>query len=382
MTEHDSHADRDRTDDRRLDRVGATNEPTLPEFFDGFTDRDWQTVEEGTVRVAMVGLGWWTQEKAMPAVERSELCETTVLVSGDSARVERVVDAHETVRSGLSYEEFHDGASSEEYDAVYIATPNALHLEYAETAAGLGKAILCEKPMEATVERAERLVDACASVPLMVAYRMQTEPAVRRVRELIRRKFIGEPTGVHGQMTQRLLDINPDPEQWRLDPELAGYGASVMDLGIYPLNTARFVLDADPYSVQATMYSAHEAFSDVPDERASFRVEFPDGVSAVCTASQNAGQSSHLQVTGTEGELRLDPIFFPDEPRTLRIRRGDVDVTIEFDQRSQMTEEFDYFADRVLSATPVHPDGEHGLLDMRAIAAIHEAAETDATVSF
>lgn len=352
----------------------------LAGFFDGFTARDWQTTEEGRVRIAMVGYGWWTSEKAMPAVARSELCETTVLVSSDKEQVESVADTHETVEHGLSYEEFHDGASSENYDAVYIATPNAVHLEFAETAAELGKAILCEKPMESTAERAERLVDACGPVTLMIAYRMHTEPAVRRARELVRSGFIGEPTGIHGQMTQRLLEMNPDPDQWRLDPEIAGYGASVMDVGIYPLNTARFVLDADPHSVQASMYADHEAFSAVPDERASFRLDFPEGVSAVCTASQNAVQSSHLQITGTEGELRLDPIFFPDQPRKLRVRRGDVDATLDFDQRSQMTEEFDYFADCVLSGTEPHPDGEHGLTDMNIMKAIYEAAETDSVV--
>lgn len=345
----------------------------LSESFEEFTARDWRSDADGTVRVAMIGLGWWTQEKALPAVERSELCETTVLVSSDEERAVAAAESHGTVEEGITYEGFHDGAASDEYDAVYIATPNAVHLEYAETAADLDKAILCEKPMEASVERAEKLVEACESVPLMVAYRMQTEPAVRRARELVRDGFIGDPVAIHGAMTQRLLDINPDTDQWRLDPDLAGYGASVMDLGIYPLNTARFVLDADPQSVQASMNSAHGAFSKVPDERASFRVDFPDGVSAVCTASQNASQSSHLRITGTEGELELDPVFFPDEPRKLRVRRGDVDATLDFDQRSQMTEEFDYFADCVLSETEPHPNGEHGLVDMRALEAIYEA---------
>src|SRR5699024_4286586 len=151
----------------------------LPEFFDEFTERDWRSDADGTVRIAMIGLGWWTLEKALPAVERSELCETTVLVSSDVERATAAADANDTVVRGLTYEQFHDGAASEEYDAVYIATPNAVHLQYAETAAELDKAILCEKPMEASVERAEELVEAGESVPLMIAYRMQTEPAVR-----------------------------------------------------------------------------------------------------------------------------------------------------------------------------------------------------------
>ena len=352
---------------------------SLDRLFDGFTERDWRSDATGTVRFAMIGLGWWTKEMAMPAVEASELCETTVVVSSSKERATGLTEAHETVEHGLIYDEFHDGTASEAYDAVYIATPNALHRQYAETAAALDKAILCEKPMEATVERAEDLVAACEGVTLMMAYRMHTEPAVRRARDLVNSGFMGDIVGIHGAMTQRLLDMF-DEDHWRLDPDLAGYGASVMDLGIYPLNTARFVLDADPVSVSARMGSTHNAFADVPDEHASFRIDFADGVTAVCTASQNAAQSSHLRITGTVGELELDPVFFPAEPRRLRIRRGDVDATLDFDQRDQMTEEFTYFADRVLAGKQPLPDGEHGLADMKILRAIYEAGETGGVV--
>jgi xylose dehydrogenase (NAD/NADP) len=42
----------------------------------------------------------------------------------------------------------------------------------------------------------------------------------------------------------------------------------------------------------------------------------------------------------------------------------------------EMTEEFDYFADRVIRGEQPSPDGEHALVDMRTLAAIYEAAET------
>ena len=138
------------------------------EWLDSYDDRDWRTDVDGTVRYALVGLGWWTVDVAMPAIEASELGETTVLVSSTARKADRVGDENGVDR-GLSYDEFHDGAATEEYDAVYVGTPNATHLAYAETAADLGKAVLCEKPLEATVERAQRLVEACADVPLMVA---------------------------------------------------------------------------------------------------------------------------------------------------------------------------------------------------------------------
>ncbi|MFC5973661.1 D-xylose 1-dehydrogenase Gfo6 [Halomarina salina] len=345
---------------------------------DGFDRRDWQRSEDGTVRFALVGLGWWTREEAMPAIESSTFCETTVVVSGSHEKADRVAADTDTVTDALTYDEFLDGEARDAYDAVYVVTPNALHLPYVEAAAEYGKAVLCEKPIEASVERAERVVAAAESgdVPLMVAYRMQTDPAVRRARELVRDGEIGDPVQVHGHMSQRLMEVIPDPDQWRLDPDLTGYGATVMDLGIYPLNTARFVLDADPVSVGAQFTAEHEAFADVPDEHASFEATFDDGTEVSCTASQNAQRASSFRVVGTEGEILLEPVFYPDQTRFMTVRSGEQRVEVQVPPVNQMTEEFDYFADCLLSGASPHPDGEHGLADLRAIAAVYEAADT------
>ncbi|GAB7011723.1 D-xylose 1-dehydrogenase Gfo6 [Halorubrum trueperi] len=358
---------------------------TAADYLRTVRDRDWERVDSGTLRLAMISLGWWTRERAIPAVGDSTFCETTVVVSGSREKATAVAAETPTVEAALTYEEFAAGEAVDEYDAVYVCTPNALHLPHAETAAERGKAILCEKPMEATRERAERLVDATEDVPLMVAYRMQTDPQVRRMRELLAGGAIGDPVAVHGSMSQQLLDVvSGDPDQWRLDPELAGYGATVADLGIYPINTARFVLDADPVSVTAQMHSADEAFRDVPDQHAAFTIRFDDGTYAACTASQHAAYAGHLRVIGTDGELLLDPVFLGETPQTLRLRVDGRTLDVDDGRRNilgdEMTEEFDYFADRVLRDAPIHPDGEHALVDMRALEAVYAAAETGDTV--
>ncbi|ELZ15469.1 oxidoreductase domain protein [Haloterrigena salina JCM 13891] len=347
------------------------------DWIDSYEDRTWQTTDDGTVRYALIGLGWWTIDVALPAIESSDLGEVTVLVSSSTEKASRLAEEND-VQEGISYDEFHDGAASDEYDAVYIGTPNAYHLEYAETAAELDKAILCEKPMEATVDRAESLVETCesADVPLMIAYRMHTDPAVQRARELIADGFIGEPVSVYGHNSQPLLEMIPDPDQWRLDPDLSGYGTSVMDLGIYSINTTRFLLRRDPVSVQSQMVSNHEAFDDVPDERSSSLFVFEDDVQMISTSSQHAHEDTHLKITGTEGQIDLRPAFHGE--CSLHLSRGDVSVTIDhesFDAEREMEEEFDYFADRLLGDAEIYPDGRHGLQDMRIIEAVHESAE-------
>lgn len=346
-------------------------------LLDTGTQRDWETVDPESVdpvRIAVVGLGWFTRERALPALEASERCEPTVLVSRTAEKATRIAEAFDAPHSGISADQFHDGSASEEYDAVYVCTPNGLHLPFAETASNLGKAVLCEKPLESSAARAEQLVETCdrAGVALMVGYRMQTEPAVRRARELIEAGFVGEPVSVRGHMSQVLLDhVNPDTDQWRLDPDLAGGGA-LFDIGIYPLNTARYLLAADPVAVAGRATSTHAAFAAV-DESVTFRVVFPDDVQAACFASHNAAQSSAITVTGTAGELRIDPAFFQNRDRILHLETGDNRGSITFDRVDQLREEFDYFADRLRGDAAIHPDGEHAIVDMRAMEAVYES---------
>lgn len=347
---------------------------SVEQFLGGFPERDWQEREEGTIRVAMVGMGWWTTEQAIPAVEGSEFCETTVAVSSSIDDPQEVEGTD--VKHAIDYEAFAAGEASEAYDAVYIATPNALHLDHVRAAAELDKDVLCEKPMEVTEERARELTDVCeeAGVTLMIAYRVQTEPAARRARELLSKGVIGEPVSVHGAMSDDMLSFVDGADHWRLDPELSG-GCAMIDIGIYPLNTTRFLLDRDPVSVYGRTRTDQPEFEGT-DEHASFEFEFEDGIPLTGSVSHSAYEESHLRVVGTEGQLLLDRPFFPGRPRTLVVEREGTRSTVEFDQRDQMREEFDYFAHCLLTDTDPAPGGDHGAIDIRAIEAVYESAET------
>lgn len=356
--------------------VGKSWTMALDSYLDDFRARDWATeTDNEPIRFAMVGLGWWTREQAIPAVETTDRAVTTVLVSGDSEKAERVAADHSTVESTVSYDEYAAGVASDAYDAVYIATPNALHRSHVESAADHGKAILCEKPMAASVEDSEAIVETCneADVPLMIAYRVQTGPLARRARELIHSGAIGDVVSVLGHMSDDIL-TTIDKDSWRLDPELSG-GATINDIGIYPVNTIRYVLDTDPTAVYAHTEVGHDAFDDVGEEHAAFQLEFPDHVLASCTVTHSAATESSLRFVGTDGEMTLEGVFFPATPKELRLSLGDTESVIQSEPANQMTEEFDYFAACLQQEQHPEPDGEHGLADMHILEALYEAAE-------
>lgn len=350
--------------------------PTFDIDLDELTARDWEEpTDEDPVRFAMVGLGWWTREQAIPAIEDADYAEPTVLVSGSPEKAEELAADLDSVTATLTYDELADGEATDEYDAAYVCTPNALHRKHATAVAEQGKAVLCEKPLEADLESARKLVDDCrdADAPLMVAYRVLTSPMARRARELIEGGAIGEVVSVLGHMSDTILD-SAGPDSWRLDPELSG-GTTINDIGIYPLSTMRFVLDEDPRAVQATTTAAQEAFEGV-DEHTAFTLEFSDSLLGACTASHSAEVVSSLRFVGTEGELTLEGPFFPDSEKVLRLSTGNTESEFRPDTANQMREEFDYFANHLQRGEPFEPDGDTGLIDMQIIDALYDSAES------
>ncbi|WP_121821266.1 D-xylose 1-dehydrogenase Gfo6 [Halostella salina] len=342
-------------------------------YFGEFNRRDWRTASEGTVRIAVVGLGGFARNRALPAIRDSDFCEATVLVSGSPDKAASLADEFGTERT-VSYDAFREGEAADRYDAAYVSTPPAFHDEYAVAAADLGKHVLCEKPLAATVADAERMVDACADagVVLMTAYRLRTEPAIRRMREAIRDGAIGDPVQIHAGFSSRLLD-NAGPESWRLDPDVAGGGA-LMDLGVYPLNTSRFLLDADPVAVSAETQSSGAPFDRV-EEHAALLLTFPDGVTASCTASFGGHHDSRLQVLGTEGQVIVHSPFGGHATEGVVLARGEARTSYAGRPVDEVCEEFDYFADCVLDGGTCESDGEEGYADLRIIDRAYEAAE-------
>ena len=345
-------------------------------YFEDFTRRNWATpAEDEQVRFAVVGCGWFAEEFALPAIEQGEHCTASVLVTGDAEKGSRLAGTFGADHV-LGYGDFQDGTASEHYDAVYVSTPNALHLEHVEAAAALGKDVLCEKPLEVSADRTERMVEACADagVTLMTAYRQQAEPGIRRMRELIRDGVIGTPVYAIGDFSITLLGRDADAEQWRLDPDLAGGGALV-DIGIYPVNTLRYLIDEDPVAVQAETKTSDERYAGV-EEHISFQLSFPGRMSAAVASSYGASLDDTLVLVGTEGKLEIDPAFFPEAQRTFHLTRDESTLTLEGSEVSGIDEEFEYFASCVLTGADPDPDGQDGLTDVRTIEAIYGAAET------
>ena len=113
------------------------------------------------IRYAVVGLGWFAQDAALPAFIHAENSELVALVSGDRIKLEELGKMYKIEHTYL-YEEYDDLLNSGKIDAVYIALPNHLHCDYTVRAARAGIHVLCEKPMAVTVDECQAMIEAAA----------------------------------------------------------------------------------------------------------------------------------------------------------------------------------------------------------------------------
>ena len=170
-----------------------------------------------------------------------------------------------------------------------------------------------------------------------------------------------------------------DPTQWRLKKTLAG-GGSLMDIGIYSLQAARYVSGEEPVEVNAMMYSTpgDERFKEV-EETINFQLRFPSGVLANCTSSYGYWGQNRYRVVGTKGWFELEPATNYSNLR-MRVRKGNGTEERDLPVRDHFALEMDHMSECVQENKDPLTPGEEGLRDLKIMMAIYEAARSGRTV--
>jgi len=160
---------------------------------------------------------------------------------------------------------------------------------------------------------------------------------------------------------------------WLLDSRVAG-GGPLMDLGVYCVNTSRWLVEEDPEEVNAHAWKKDaERFKDV-EEGISFRMHFASGLVVQGTSTYSSVISSFVFVQGTRGWACLTPAFPFDEERRLTGKIGGKWFEKKFRVLDEFAPELDAFAAAILTKKAVAPDGRQGHRDMCILEAIYASA--------
>lgn len=321
---------------------------------------------------ALVGLGSYATRQIMPRLAQCEFAELRALVSGTPAKLETFGQQYGIPATHrYDYRNFDRIRDNPDIDLVYVVLPNSMHAEYSIRASQAGKHVLCEKPMAVSVAECEAMIAAARTArrKLMIGYRSQFEPHNLHAIELVKSGFAGRPTLIaseHGFYIQ--------PGQWRLDRALSG-GGSLMDIGIYSLNAARYLSGEEPVEISA-MESTDRSdprFATVED-RIDWQMRFPSGAIANCVSSYSSGHNA-FRVTGTKGWVGMEPATSYAGHRMWTRQGGETnEVTLPPPAKDQFVAQLDHLAESVLTGIPLRASGEEGLADMRLIEAIYRSA--------
>jgi len=324
------------------------------------------------VGYAVVGLGHIAEHAVLPAFRHAKKSRLIALVSSDPKKAQRLARKFRASQC-FSYDRFEECLRNPDVEAVYIATNNSTHLDFTRRAAAAGKHVLCEKPLANSAEECGQMVEACRAgkVKLMTAYRKYFEPASVALKKLIASGKLGQLKLIHSAFTFNL----PRQQVWHLNRELSG-GGSLLDVGVYCVNTIRWLAGVEP--VEATAYawsSDPERFRDV-EESISFQLKFPGGLYVQASSSFGAAKASFLQIHAEKGWVALDPAYAYNEERRLFGQIG----AKWFGKVYQPVEEFhlelDHLAECIRRNREPEPDGITGLRDAAVMDAIYEAART------
>src|SRR5438105_4110694 len=333
--------------------------------------------QDHRVGVALVGLGGLTQGQLLPAFRASKKAKLAALVSGDPAKAQKLAQENGlNAESIYDYKNFDRIRDSKDVQVVYVVLPNSMHAEFTERSARAGKHILCEKPMEVTSMKCQQMIDACkkAKVKLMIGYRIQYELMNRAMQRLVREKTFGEVKYIESANGQRVEEW-----EWRLSKSLSGSGV-VGDVGIYCINTIRFLLGSEPTEVFARSFRPpnDSRFREV-DATAIWQMRFPTGVLANCMCSFDTYRASSYRVVAERGLFGIDPAF-PYHGLKM-FAQPDPSPLPQIAESDQFANELDHMADCVLNSRQPYTPGEEGLQDQRIIEAIFESARTTRAVT-
>jgi predicted dehydrogenase len=268
----------------------------------------------------MIGIGNVTEVKSGPAFNK---VANSKLVAVMGRNADKAADY--AARHGVPkwYDKVDDLINDPRVNAVYVATPPDVHLEYAAKAMLAGKPVYVEKPMARNAAECEAMnkISRETGVPLFVAYYRRALPYFVKLRELIEKKAIGDIRCINIRLYKppyaEETGQAPQP-RWRVFPEISG-GGHFHDLASHQFDLLEYFFGPIKYAAgisrnQVGLYKA--------DDIVMANFEFESGVlgnGSWCFTVNKEQDVDETQLIGSDGRISFS--FFGKHP--IKLERAD-----------------------------------------------------------
>ncbi|MCD8335705.1 MAG: Gfo/Idh/MocA family oxidoreductase [Lachnospiraceae bacterium] len=281
------------------------------------------------MNLAILGAGRIAVSMASTVSQMDEVSLYAV-AARDGARAKAFAEKYGAEKSYGSYEEM---LCDEQVDLVYIATPHSLHCEQAKLCIAHGKPVLCEKAFAMNARETREMLDYAHEKGVFIAEAMWTRytPQARKLRELAcgtvlpqavdgkgmpsdagtdSRDGDGRPHGRIGTIVGLTANLGYRVmEKERLvRPELGG--GALLDLGVYTMNFATWILGDDVQSLTTSMVplDGTSRLADTVDKSEFVSLVYPDGTAAGLFNTMEAVTDRRGIIFGTEGRIEVENV--------------------------------------------------------------------------
>lgn len=250
------------------------------------------------VRFAVIGCGRISQVhlKALSEAKNAQLCAVCDIIEEKAKKraLEYNVPYYLDIETMLK---------EQKPDAALIGTPSGMHGEHAEICAVNGVNVLCEKPLEITTEKIDRMIRVCEEnhVKLGGIFQRRTYTAAVASKNAINSGNIGTPVFCSGTFNYSRTQEYYDSDAWRGTWALDGGGA-LMNQAVHGIDML-IMLGGDVKSVFAKCET--KARNIEVEDTAAAIIKYKNGALGVMEAATSLkdGQETVLSVSGTDGMI-------------------------------------------------------------------------------
>ena len=323
------------------------------------------------MKVAVIGVGSMGKNHARVYSELPE-ADLAAVADADQKLVAATAEKH----GAHAYTDYREMLEKEKPDAVSVVVPTAMHEEVGMAALDAGAHVLMEKPIAATVEEGQRLIEKARAVKkqLMVGHIVRFNPAMQALKQKLADGDLGRIFQVFcrraGPFPARIRDVGV-----------------VVDLAPHDVDVMRFLIGAEPLRVYAeTEQRIHTDHEDL----VWGLLRFPDGVVGSLEINWlTPTKIREVLVLGERGLFRIDDLtqdlyFYENAQvnselwpalKTLKgVSEGHM-IRYAIQRYEPLKAELQAFLGTVKEGKPVPVSGEDGLEALRLALALVEAGQ-------
>ncbi len=295
------------------------------------------------VRIGIVGSGNIAHRFAN-AVKNVKNAQLVAVASRTKENADKFGDEFNIPCRFSSYEAM---AASDTIDAAYIAVPHSGHKDCSILMMRNKKHIICEKPLAVNKKECDEMI-ACAKengVLLMEAMWSSLVPGTLKMQEIVKSGILGDIRCVEGKFCYTMDEDEMDHHVLKNE----NGGGSLLDVGIYCLNFAKWYLGTDIESFSA--YS--DNFNGV-DAHTQILIKYKSGAIASLSSAVLLRKEGGGFIYGTKGFAQLDRCYAPQTIK-LNLNNGtNEEIHVPFSGNG-FEEQIIHFADLILSGKTESP---------------------------